>query len=575
MKFGLFCCLRPPQLDDNLFYIMSTSTTDLQKVLEMETESIMSKIDRGAEIKFFDSEDFLIKGKLGSGRFSEVFMLERNNDKRIFAGKLFKGDVGPREFIKESIIMNSVSKRCENIVNMLGIIPMTRCLVMDYYKNGSLDIALLEDSKNIEHGLKTEFPFIRRLGYILDMCRAVTDLHRRNICHRDIAMRNLLLSDDKQHVLLTDFSLSRVVKSALKRQSTLTAIIPPECAPETISEGENSNYERWYSLKSDVWSMGIAMYGIIDVNFSKFKEWQQLPSRFPTESIPSPDVFDRIDELWILILRCWNEMPEKRPQSLDLEDRIEHLIDNPLNVANENEVYITYQMEKAPLKGITLCQDPISNSNSRSAISEWKLFEQELPLSCESLQPNVLFSSNFEELESSDSLRNIPYAKSSYIWPSMASAAKGARCRAKLEQKQGVCKGANYDHGSKEFISTSLSKYISDPSMLKPCRNENRGFKFFKSLGSLSSTFSPSVSSVDGVLKRVGYCSPLKISDWSSARSQAYCSDRLFFKKSVGKLMSNEKPIPTERHFTPDLEMLEDNSVNCQIETPNFHLICK
>jgi len=537
--------------------------------LEKERESIMSQIDRGAEMKFLDSENFLTKGKLGSGRFSEVFMLERKNDKRMFAGKLFKGDVDKREFIRESIIMNSVSKECGNIVNMLGIIPMPRCLVMDYYKNGSLDIALLEDSKNIERGLKTEFPFIRRLGYILDMCRAVTDLHSRNICHRDIAMRNLLLSDDKQHVLLTDFSLSRVVKSAVRKQSTLTSIIPLESAPETISKGGNSICERLYSFKSDVWSMGIAMYGIIDMAFSKIKEWQQLPSKFPTKSIPSPDVFDRIDDLWILILRCWNKLPEERPQSIDLEDRIEHLIDNPLNVVNENEGYITYHMAKATLKGITMSQDAISNYTTRSTISDYKLPEQELPPSFESLKPRGLLGSTCEELESSDSLRNIPWTKSSYIWPSMASVAKGARCRSKLEQKQGVCKGC-----SKEFVSTSFSKYISDPLMLKSCLHENRGYKFSKSLGSSSSMFGASVSSMDGLQKRVGYCSPLKISDWSSTTSLACSSGRRFFKKSAGKLMSNEKLIPTEHHFAPDLGMLEDNSVNCQIHTPIFHLIC-
>merc|ERR1719419_183439 len=123
-----------------------------------------------------------------------------------------------------------------------------------------------------------------------------------------------------------------------------------------------------------------------------------------------------------------------------------------------------------------------------------------------------------------------------------------------------MCKWANYEHGSKEFVSTSLSKYISDPLMQKPCLNENRGFKFFKSLGALSSMFSPSVSSEDGLQKRVGYCSPLKISDRSSTTSQAYCSGRRLFKTSVGKLMSNEKLIPTERQFAQDLGMLEDGS---------------
>merc|ERR1719320_261477 len=130
--------------------------------------------------------------------------------------------------------MNSCSNVCSKIVNLFGITTKPRCLVMDYYINGSLDVALLEDDKNTKLGGKTEFPFLLRLGYILDMCKAISELHLRNICHRDIAMRNLLLSDDKKHVLLTDFSLSRAVSSALKTQSTITSILPKESAPETI-----------------------------------------------------------------------------------------------------------------------------------------------------------------------------------------------------------------------------------------------------------------------------------------------------------------------------------------------------
>ena len=43
------------------------------------------------------------------------------------------------------------------------------------------------------------------------MVQAVEHLHRLNIVHCDLAMRNLLLSNDRSNCLLSDFSLARFV----------------------------------------------------------------------------------------------------------------------------------------------------------------------------------------------------------------------------------------------------------------------------------------------------------------------------------------------------------------------------
>merc|ERR1719184_285456 len=68
-------------------------------------------------------------------------------------------------------------------------------------------------------------------------------------------------------------------------------------------------------------------------------EIDHLPSRFPTGRLPSTKVFTRIQDLWILILRCWNKRPQDRPQIWNVQEQIETFLADPWNVVSENDGY--------------------------------------------------------------------------------------------------------------------------------------------------------------------------------------------------------------------------------------------
>jgi len=611
----LFCCdTNREQNKDNEKVLKLIATASMDPLRESKRLRIMSKIDRGIDLGILEMDEFSPGRELGSGAFSEVCLLIRKRDQRKFAGKFLKGKINSSEFINEASIMKSCSSGCTSIVNLVGIITTPKCLVLDYYVNGSLDIAFIEDSINMERGNETEFPFLRRLGYILDVCWAVEALHRKNICHRDIALRNLMLSNDKEHVLLSDFSLSRIMNSANEMQSTSTAIVPEKSAPETFKNSKTSStgserWKRFYSLKSDIWSLGIVMFEIIDMELLNSHKVQCLPSRFPTKRLPSKKIFNRIGELWIQIIRCWDENPEKRPQSWEVCERIEMLSQNPLNIRNESEGYKTHFSDSAspnlgyqyknPTTELYKLLSPLHadcTPMSRVCVDEIELSDSFIP---ESTAGSIL-----AEPESADDVNHLimkdlidRFAKSNKLriqvngdksshnkqkWfklntPSIESVRNGHL----LLPTGTPSPNANRFSPSIKLIKrnciNSARRKMYDQSIAN-CQSTAgtrfRNLSTQSSLGSCLSLCSPSLTSLEEasmISEGLRYCSPLCESYRSAATNIKYCGERHFFQNCTpeGK---------AENFLTPDSELEERSSSASQLntddsETPRFIVV--
>jgi len=572
---------------DKKKFIRIIQKSNLDPLSQYRRQNIISQIHRSKVVQLLDINDFTPVESVGSGASSDVCLLVKKDDGKKFAGKFMKGEIGTKDFINEATILQSCSNACATIVNMVGIITTPKCLVLEFHKNGSLDEALREDNVKVKQGKDTEFPFLRRLGYILDVCKAVNQLHRENICHRDIAMRNLLLSDDKEHVVLTDFSLSRIVSSAIKRQSTLTTLVPTKSAPETFSKASSSvcgcqNFGRYYSLKSDIWSLGVTMFEILNKEeLGDITEMDHLPSRFPKMELPSPKVFNRIQDLWILILRCWNERPDDRPQSWDVQEQMEIIVADPLYNGNEDDTYIRalsngitagsifedqrlasgYSQSQLPIDGSwmnTVYEDvgrAISESMKlESSISSFVLAEQESP---ESILP-LMKKDFFRKLSSRIRRRDIGIERLA-----RTGRLKNKQKQFKLDQidneyfnKNLLLPPGTPNQKKNTFSQHSRLKYLhsakfplrrnkSVPSTSDTRLVVGQGYKFLKKLESVSTMLSSSLSArfEDSVsTEKVKYCSPLSISFNSTATNIRYCKDRSFFNKPVTNLTSEEKP---------------------------------
>ena len=104
----------------------------------------------------------------------------------------------------------------------------------------------------------------RIIKLMIGVCNALNDIHASNLAHRDLKPQNILLDDNRNIAILTDFgSMSeRVIeiKNSRKAQE-IEEWASENCslfykAPEFFSPQENSKITE----KADIWSFGCNLY---------------------------------------------------------------------------------------------------------------------------------------------------------------------------------------------------------------------------------------------------------------------------------------------------------------------------
>jgi len=301
------------------------------------------------ELKEYFEHDLLVGVQVGSGMFSQVHVMkmkDRKTFKRLnIAGKIVN-QVKEVDFFREVTLLLKASKNCENIVNLIGFVRKPKVILMEYYKYGSLAAALEQDFVWYGDGAKADFPFLCRLQFISQLCIAVEDLHKIGIVHRDIASRNLLLSDDRSRVLLSDFGLARTVDMIRPDKNiTQTITIARTSPPESWAKGSVQGVS--FGLKTDVWSLAMTMFEIINkrpiredlTGMKRVKgTLAVIPRKLLRNGITTGESFKRDDELWQIMRQCWRRNPTDRPQVWEVCAIIQRLLDFPLG--RKMSVYI-------------------------------------------------------------------------------------------------------------------------------------------------------------------------------------------------------------------------------------------
>ncbi|OCT91582.1 hypothetical protein XELAEV_18014641mg [Xenopus laevis] len=182
---------------------------------------------------------------LGSGAFSEVYLVKHRSTGQHFALKCIKKVNSSRDKSLENEIAVLKKIKHENIVTLEDIYESSShfYLVMQLVSGGELFDRILE------RGVYTEKDASNVIRQVLS---AVKYLHDNGIVHRDLKPENLLYltPDENSKIMITDFGLSKMEESGIMSTACGT---PGYVAPEVLAQ-------KPYSKAVDCWSIGVITY---------------------------------------------------------------------------------------------------------------------------------------------------------------------------------------------------------------------------------------------------------------------------------------------------------------------------
>ncbi|XP_061930216.1 tyrosine-protein kinase Fer isoform X5 [Apis cerana] len=234
------------------------------------------------------------------GNFGDVYKAQLKTCKTEVAVKTCKvtlPDEQKRKFLQEGRILKQYDH--PNIVKLIGICVQKQpiMIVMELVPGGSLLTYLRKNTNTITQQ--------EQLRMCKDAAAGMRYLESKYCIHRDLAARNCLVGYESI-VKISDFGMSReeeeyIVSDGMKQ-------IPIKwTAPEALNFGK-------YTSLCDVWSYGILMWEIFSKGGNPYSGMSNSQAREKIDAgyrMPAPE--NTPDEIYRLMLRCWEYEPEKRP----------------------------------------------------------------------------------------------------------------------------------------------------------------------------------------------------------------------------------------------------------------------
>ncbi|XP_076239315.1 tyrosine-protein kinase Fer isoform X2 [Calliopsis andreniformis] len=247
-----------------------------------------------------NNDDVILLEKIGRGNFGDVYKAQLKTCKTEVAVKTCKvtlPDEQKRKFLQEGRILKQYDH--PNIVKLIGICVQKQpiMIVMELVPGGSLLTYLRKNASSITQQ--------EQLRMCKDAAAGMRYLESKYCIHRDLAARNCLVGYESI-VKISDFGMSReeeeyIVSDGMKQ-------IPIKwTAPEALNFGK-------YTSLCDVWSYGVLTWEIFSKGGNPYSGMSNSQAREKIDAgyrMPAPE--NTPEEIYRLMLRCWEYEPEKRP----------------------------------------------------------------------------------------------------------------------------------------------------------------------------------------------------------------------------------------------------------------------
>jgi serine/threonine protein kinase len=254
------------------------------------------------------NDRYEIARKLGKGAFGEVYLAHDRNLKRDVAVKILLdpgvGGAYHDRFTRES---ESLAKLMHpNIVTVFDYADQDGqpYIVMEFVDGAPL-LDVLEQSQ-------LELREIMRIG--AQVCRALAHAHKNGIIHRDLTLRNVMVSPDGE-VKVLDFGLVKLIRAETQTDPSVMVGTPVYLSPEQVAG-------RDIDERSDVFSFGVCMYRLLAGQFP-FEAEHPTSLMYLIAHDEPPPLDDSVPvEVQDIVLKCLEKDPDNRYGSFDdvLED---------------------------------------------------------------------------------------------------------------------------------------------------------------------------------------------------------------------------------------------------------------
>ncbi|XP_043267046.1 tyrosine-protein kinase transmembrane receptor Ror isoform X2 [Venturia canescens] len=272
--------------------------------------------------------------ELGEGAFGKVYKgeLQTGNkcDESIYvAVKTLKENASPKtqsDFKREVDLMTDL--RHPNIICLLGVVltgePM--CMLFEYMTQGDLHEFLIRYSPRSDVTLNNGTGKILEqpefLHIALQIASGMEYLAGHHYVHRDLAARNCLVGDNLT-VKISDFGLSRDIYSSDYYRVQSKSLLPVRwMPPESILYGK-------FTTESDVWSFGVVLWEIYSYGLQPYYGYnnQEVIDMIRSRQLlPCPE--DCPTMIYSLMIECWHEVANRRPQFPEIHHRLHNWYTN-------------------------------------------------------------------------------------------------------------------------------------------------------------------------------------------------------------------------------------------------------
>jgi serine/threonine-protein kinase len=206
-----------------------------------------------------------VREKLGEGGFAEVYRAWDSRLDREVALKLLKADGSPAKASASRVIKEGrflARLRHPNVVTVYGAET----------HGGRIGLWMeLVRGRSLEQVLADRGPFGAREAALIgiDLCRALSAVHRAGVVHRDVKAQNVM-REEGGRIVLMDFGAGIEVAGEGEERDTTISGTPLYLAPELF--GGESATER-----SDVYSLGVLLYRLVTGAFPiEATSWSEL-----------------------------------------------------------------------------------------------------------------------------------------------------------------------------------------------------------------------------------------------------------------------------------------------------------